>query len=191
MKYFAKIATAIVPLLLFTGFISISMNIYADEFNQYKMYPGKRIIINKPDYAFHRAGRERVFVPRSRHYRDTRIMRPYGHPISGYGFLYSDEEAYKWLAFTSITLKILDNINEEQQRLHEQAQIRATTANVGESIIWEDGTSSGSVKTTRIGKSTSGHQCREFQQTVTIGRKTEQAYGTACLQADGTWELFQ
>lgn len=31
--------------------------------------------------------------------------------------------------------------------------------------------------------------CREFQQTVTIGGRTEQAYGTACRQADGTWMI--
>ena len=116
-------------------------------------------------------------------------MRPYGRPIVGYGFFYNDDDAYKWLAFTSITLKILDNINEEQQRMHEQAQILATTAKIGESIEWQDGENSGSVKTTRIGKSTSGRYCREFQQTISIGRKTEQAYGTACQQVDGSWEI--
>jgi surface antigen len=31
--------------------------------------------------------------------------------------------------------------------------------------------------------------CREFQQTVTIGGRTEEAYGTACRQADGTWMI--
>lgn len=31
-------------------------------------------------------------------------------------------------------------------------------------------------------------QCREFQRDVTIAGKTEKAYGTACLQPDGTWK---
>ena len=31
-------------------------------------------------------------------------------------------------------------------------------------------------------------QCREFQRTITIGGKTEKAYGTACRQPDGTWK---
>jgi surface antigen len=35
----------------------------------------------------------------------------------------------------------------------------------------------------------SGDYCREFQQTVTIGGKTEEAYGTACRQPDGSWEI--
>jgi len=31
--------------------------------------------------------------------------------------------------------------------------------------------------------------CSEFQQTVTIGGETEEAFGTACQQADGGWEI--
>jgi len=34
-----------------------------------------------------------------------------------------------------------------------------------------------------------GQICREFQQTVTIGGQAQQAYGTACRQADGSWKL--
>ena len=33
-----------------------------------------------------------------------------------------------------------------------------------------------------------GEQCREFQRTVTIGGKTETAYGTACRQPNGSWK---
>ena len=31
--------------------------------------------------------------------------------------------------------------------------------------------------------------CREYQQTVTIGGKTETAYGTACRDANGDWRI--
>eukprot|EP00752_Nemacystus_decipiens_P001106 g1106.t1 len=34
-----------------------------------------------------------------------------------------------------------------------------------------------------------GSYCREFQQTVTIGGQTEEAYGTACRQPDGSWRI--
>lgn len=37
--------------------------------------------------------------------------------------------------------------------------------------------------------STSGRYCREFQQKVTVGGKTEEAYATACQNPDGTWEV--
>jgi len=36
-----------------------------------------------------------------------------------------------------------------------------------------------------------GQYCREYQTTVTVAGKQEQAYGTACRQPDGTWKLQQ
>lgn len=41
----------------------------------------------------------------------------------------------------------------------------------------------------RDGTSVAGRYCREFQQTVMIGGRSESAYGTACLQPDGAWEV--
>jgi surface antigen len=38
-------------------------------------------------------------------------------------------------------------------------------------------------------KSREGEFCREYQQTVTIGGRTEEAYGTACRQPDGSWKI--
>lgn len=32
--------------------------------------------------------------------------------------------------------------------------------------------------------------CREFQQTITVGGKTERAYGRACRQPDGSWKIM-
>ena len=102
---------------------------------------------------------------------------------------HDDDDAWKWLAFTAITLKVLDNLNEEQQRQHEAAQVEATTAPVGQPITWDDGNASGSVTTTRQGQDAAGNQCREFQQEVSIAGQAEQAYGTACLQPDGSWKI--
>lgn len=31
--------------------------------------------------------------------------------------------------------------------------------------------------------------CREFQNTVVVGGKPQQAYGTTCQQADGSWQI--
>lgn len=128
-------------------------------------------------------------VPRVRHYRDVHVVRHNGRPYRGYGHFYSDNHAYKYLSFTAITLKLLDNLNEEQQRRHEAAQVAATGAQMGETIIWDDDNASGSVQIVRTGTSSMGRQCREFLQTVTIGGRTEQAYGTACRQPDGAWEI--
>jgi len=126
---------------------------------------------------------------RMRHYHDIWVVRPHGHWYHGYGPYHRDDEAYKWLAFTAITLGVLDLMNESQQRALEAAQIQATTAPVGESITWNNGNASGAVVATRDGTSSSGRYCREFQQTVTVGGKTENAYGTACRNADGSWQI--
>lgn len=200
MKPIAKLTPFTLSLLLAGGLSLPPISAQAENVivietpAKHRIHRDKVIVIERPARRHvipSRRGRVVTTVPRTRHFRGTRIVRSYGRPYFGYGFYHTDDDAYKWLAFTAITLKILDNLNEEQQRMHEAAQVRATTAEVGETIIWEDGDASGSVKTTRIGNSTSGRQCREFQQTVTIGGKTEQAYGIACLQPDGTWEVVQ
>lgn len=40
-------------------------------------------------------------------------------------------------------------------------------------------------------KNASGQYCREFQQEVVIDGRTESAYGTACRQPDGSWQIVQ
>jgi surface antigen len=73
----------------------------------------------------------------------------------------------------------------------QRAQNQAHAAPVGEKISWSNPESghSGTVTPTRQGQDSAGNQCREYQSTVTIGGKTEQAYGTACRQPDGSWKV--
>jgi len=149
------------------------------------------IIVDEPPHS-HRPLKHhhpRNPPPRTRHYRSHRIVRHYGPRYYGYAYFYSDDDAYKYLAFTAITLKLLDNLNEEQQRRHEAAQVQATRAGIGDTIVWHDGGASGAVTTVREGTSSAGLPCREFQQTITVGGTQEQGYGTACLQADGSWRI--
>lgn len=133
----------------------------------------------------------RVVVPRHRRhrYRDVWVVRPYGHWYAGYGHYYHDHDAYPWLAFTAITLGLLTLLTVAQQRAQEQAQIEATTAPVGSTIAWHDANTSGSVSVLRDGRSSDGQYCREFQQTVTVAGRSEQAYGVACRQPDGAWRI--
>ncbi len=75
----------------------------------------------------------------------------------------------------------------------EQASQRATTAPVGQQISWRnpDSGNSGTITPTREGTSAAGEYCREYQQTVTVGGKSEQAYGQACRQPDGSWRVVK
>ena len=74
-----------------------------------------------------------------------------------------------------------------------EAVNRAHTAPVGETITWNNPRTgnSGSVTPVRDGTSSSGRYCREFQQTVTVAGETQQGYGIACRQPDGTWRILQ
>jgi surface antigen len=115
--------------------------------------------------------------------------RPPKRRHQGYGRYNNNNDAFKWIALAAIVVKLLDNLNEQQQRKHEAAQIEATTAPVGQPQAWEDGNASGSVTTIKESQDSSGAYCREFQQEITVGGETEQAYGTACLQPDGAWKI--
>ncbi|MBK19646.1 MAG: hypothetical protein CMM52_12500 [Rhodospirillaceae bacterium] len=63
---------------------------------------------------------------------------------------------------------------------------------VGQTSSWSnpDSGNSGTVTPTRtLASADTGQPCREYQQTVTIDGKTEQAYGRACRQPDGSWQI--
>lgn len=74
---------------------------------------------------------------------------------------------------------------------------RATDAHeraldTGQTIKWSnpDTGNHGSVVPVRTGTNTqTGSLCREFQTTIVVGGQEEQAYGTACQQADGSWKI--
>jgi surface antigen len=73
----------------------------------------------------------------------------------------------------------------------DQAVSRAHAAPLGETITWNNPQNGnrGTVTPVRDGTSTAGSYCREFQQSVTVGGKTQQGYGTACRQPDGSWRI--
>ena len=126
---------------------------------------------------------------RHRYYRNIAIKRRYGHWYHGYGGYHQDNDAFKWLAFTAISLKLLDMVNEEQQRRHEQAMIDATSARIGVPVTWRDGNASGRVIALNETRNNEGLMCREFQQEIIVGGKKEDGFGTACLQPDGAWKI--
>lgn len=61
----------------------------------------------------------------------------------------------------------------------------------GQAQSWSnpDSGHSGTVVPKPAYQNASGEYCREYQQTVTIGGNTEEAFGTACRQPDGSWKV--
>lgn len=61
----------------------------------------------------------------------------------------------------------------------------------GETVRWHnpDSGNAGTYTPRPAQQDRAGRYCREFQQTVTIGGKTEEAYGKACRMPDGDWQI--
>lgn len=74
-----------------------------------------------------------------------------------------------------------------------QAQVNAYKAPIGNQIAWNNPQSgnSGIIVPTRDGYDQAGSYCREFQQKITVGGKTQEGYGTACQQPDGSWKIVK
>lgn len=88
--------------------------------------------------------------------------------------------------------KVAAGMTAQDKGYYNGAATRAASAPVGQQITWYNPESGnqGTITPTREGRDSSGSACREYQQTVTIGGKTERAYGTACKQADGSWKVI-
>ena len=148
----------------------------------------------RAEYYYRKGKRyKRVIVIPSRRYHDQYIyIRPFRHSYPHYRPLYYDNHLWGWLAFTLITLQILDHLNDDQRHAHEQALYRATRSPLGEPVIWSDNADViGSVTPVWEGQSNSGQYCREYRHEISVGDRTEIAYGTACLRPDGSWEIVQ
>jgi surface antigen len=82
----------------------------------------------------------------------------------------------------------LDRADVEYAR---RAQENAHMAPIGQQITWRNPESGnyGTITPRREGNDAQGNYCREYQTTVTVGGRSEQAYGTACRQPDGAWKI--
>lgn len=87
------------------------------------------------------------------------------------------------------------SLDQTSRRRADAATRRALdTASVGEGITWENpanagGPARGTAKITRHGADRQGRTCREYHQTVVIGGKEVQSYGTACRDDNGDWKI--
>ncbi len=83
-------------------------------------------------------------------------------------------------------------LDERDKRMAAAAEQKALeTAPSGTRVAWQnpDTGHSGTVTPIRTYQTSSGQYCREYQTDVTVGGKSEKAYGTACRQPDGSWKI--
>ena len=79
----------------------------------------------------------------------------------------------------------------EQQAMSDTVQYALEENKTNQSSEWvnPDTGNSGGVTPTRTFADSQGQPCREFISTVIIGGQQQQAYGTACRQSDGSWQI--
>ncbi|MCB1651007.1 MAG: glycine zipper 2TM domain-containing protein [Alphaproteobacteria bacterium] len=72
-----------------------------------------------------------------------------------------------------------------------RANVEARDAPIGETVSWSNPESGhyGTVTPVRDGTSSYGRYCREYQQTIYVDGQQQTAYGTACKNDDGTWQI--
>lgn len=81
----------------------------------------------------------------------------------------------------------------DQMALQQTTQNTLEALPTGQTSTWRnpDSGNYGSVTPVNTYQAPSGEFCREFQQTITVGGQTQQGYGRACRQPDGTWKIVQ
>ena len=85
------------------------------------------------------------------------------------------------------------SLDKADQMYAQRAEQQAHAAPMGQTIRWNNPESGneGSYTPLRDGTDSNGAYCREYQTTVVVGGQTQQAYGTACRQQDGSWKVVK
>jgi surface antigen len=80
------------------------------------------------------------------------------------------------------------NLDAEQQRRAYIAQQQAFAAPGPGRTTWREDDAYGEVIAFEPVQTRAGY-CREYQHTIYIGGRPQEAYGTACRQPDGSWQI--
>ncbi len=85
-----------------------------------------------------------------------------------------------------------DALDANDRRYAEETAYRSFEySRTGRRSTWQnpDTGHSGSVTPTYTYQTPRGQYCREYQQTIVVGGREQRAYGTACRQPDGSWQI--
>jgi len=79
----------------------------------------------------------------------------------------------------------------DQLKMYQAQNVALESYPTGQTSTWynPDTGNSGSYVPQAATQNRAGEYCREYQQTVSIGGETQQAYGKACRQPDGNWKI--
>jgi surface antigen len=83
-------------------------------------------------------------------------------------------------------------LDDRDKRMAAEAAQRAfENGRTGQAVTWQnpDSGNSGSVTPTQTYQIAGGQYCRRYTQDLMIGGEKHQTHGTACRQADGSWQV--
>ena len=82
--------------------------------------------------------------------------------------------------------------NQDKARMEKTANNSLENTPSGQTSTWKnpDSGHNGSFTPTKTYQE-NGQYCREFTHQINVGGKTQEGYGTACRQPDGSWKIAQ
>ena len=83
----------------------------------------------------------------------------------------------------------LDQVDRWEMQQNFQTSLESSRNHVTSGWKNPDNDHSGTLTPLRTYQTAQQQYCREYLQTVTIGGKESQAYGTACREPDGSWKI--
>ena len=88
------------------------------------------------------------------------------------------------------------SLDEQSRAMANQATLQAVTSGSSDTYYWDNpanagGPAAGQVSVTRAGSNSAGQPCREYISTVRIAGESQEAFGIACREADGSWRIVQ
>lgn len=87
--------------------------------------------------------------------------------------------------------KSLDRADQIAMQQNAQYSLEHTRTNQTTSWRNPDSGNYGSITPVDTYQTTAGRYCREYLQQIVVGGEPRQAYGTACRQPDGSWEIIR
>lgn len=98
------------------------------------------------------------------------------------------------IAGAAIGSSIGSNMDKKDQMYHMNSSHKALEFSpTGQAVEWRnpDNGHHGSITPIKTYQAQNGLYCREYTQDVHVAGKTQQAYGKACRQPDGTWKIVE
>jgi surface antigen len=81
----------------------------------------------------------------------------------------------------------------DMQYYNQTSQSALESGQPGQAFPWQNPQSgnSGVIVPSNYYQASNGQYCREYTQKISVGGKTQEGYGTACRQPDGSWKIVE